>query len=127
MASQLSSERLRPRENLGPAVGSLRGERAGEVFVPGDARYDGALSLGWLIGRRRSFGHVLSTLVGRGLAKLLSRLRAVRHPWWELSDYFLTDIGKTRGDAEFEKLRRRPTIRDPYEPMARDIRLQSDS
>jgi hypothetical protein len=127
MVNQLSSHRLGPRDDLGPAVESLRGASAGEVFVAGDAGYDGALARGWLIGTGRSFGHVLSTAVGRGLAKLLSRLRAVRHPWWELSDYLLTDIGKTRGDTEVEKLRHRPTIRDPYETMSRDIRLPSDS
>jgi FAD/FMN-containing dehydrogenase len=42
MVNQLSSERLWPRDDLGPAVESLRSASAGEVFVAGDAGYDGA-------------------------------------------------------------------------------------
>jgi hypothetical protein len=80
MVNQLSSKRLWPPDDLGPAVESLRSASAGEVFLA--AERDGALSRGWLIGMSRSFGHVLSSVVGRGLAKLSSRLRAVRQPWW---------------------------------------------
>jgi FAD binding domain/Berberine and berberine like len=41
MVHQLSNERL-SRNDLGPAVESLRGASVGEVFVAGDAGYDGA-------------------------------------------------------------------------------------
>ena len=59
-----------------------------------------------------SFTEAKSVTVNLAVARLLSRLRAVRYPWCELSDYLLTDIGKTRGDAELEKLRRQPLIRN---------------
>jgi FAD/FMN-containing dehydrogenase len=42
MAKQLTSEQLRPHEDLGAAVASLRRSIAGEVFTAGDAGYDGA-------------------------------------------------------------------------------------
>ncbi len=42
MATQLTSGRLRPHEDFGAAVGSLRPSMAGDVLVAGDAGYDGA-------------------------------------------------------------------------------------
>jgi len=111
MVNRVSLHQVRPRDDRGPAVESLRNASVGEV-VAGDTGYGGSLTREWFTGRSRSFGHVLSTLVGSGLARLLSRLRAVRYPWCELSDYLLTDVGKTRGDAELEKLRHQPLIRN---------------
>ena len=112
MVNQVSRHQVRPRDDRGPAVESLRSASVGEGVVAGDAGYGSSLNREWFTGISRSFGHVLSTLIGSGLARLLSRLRAVRHPWCELSDYLLTDIGKTRGDAELEKLRHQPLIRN---------------
>jgi hypothetical protein len=125
MVNRISRHQSSPRDDRDSAVESLRSVSVGKVFLAADAGYDGALTRASLIGSSRSFGHVLSSLVRRGLANLSSRLRAVRHPWWELSGYLLTDIGKTRGDADIENLRHRPTIRDPHE-LTTDIRLQSD-
>ena len=42
MDHQLSRARLRPLDDLGPAVESLRSVSAGDVFVAGDDGYDGA-------------------------------------------------------------------------------------
>jgi len=42
MAKQLTSERPSPHDDLGAAIESLRRSIAGEVFVAGDAEYDGA-------------------------------------------------------------------------------------
>jgi len=65
-----------------------------------------------------NYRHVLLNAVGHSLRVLLFYLRNVSHPWWELGDYFLADIGKTQGDAEVERLRHRPVIRDPREVSA---------
>ena len=92
--------------------------------MAGDAGYDGALSQGWLIETVRGFAHVLSNMLGRRLSKVLLGLRAVRQPWWELSDHLLTDVGKTRAEAEFEKQLQWQTMHCPCEPLAQDIRLQ---
>lgn len=127
MVNRHSCHPLRPPDDQGPAVESLCSASVGEVFVAGDAGYDGALTRARLIARSRSLRHVLSAVVGQGLVRLLARLRAVRHPWWELRDDLLTDIGKTRGDAEVEKLRHRPIVRDPHELTAQDIRLKFNS
>ena len=61
----------------------------------------------------RNFGRVLSKGIGCNLSVLLFYLRNVGHPWWELGDYLLADIGKTPSDAEVEKLRQRPLIGVP--------------
>jgi hypothetical protein len=125
MVDQLSSERLWPRNDLDPAAVAQRS--AGEVFMAGDAGFDGALSQGWLIETSRSFAHALSTKLGLWLAKLLSGLQAVHQPWWELSNHLLTDVGKTRAEAESEKLLHWRTVHYPCEPLEQDIRLLSDS
>ena len=65
--------------------------------------------------RSHNYSRVPFNIIGRSLVFLLSYLRIVSHPWWELGDYLLADIGKTSGDAEVEKLRHRPIIRDPRE------------
>jgi len=72
--------------------------------------------------KSHSYGR-LTNSIGRSLTDLLSRMRAIGHPWWELDDYLLADIGKSRGDAEIEKLRHRLTIRDPRDPLAPDLRV----
>jgi hypothetical protein len=66
----------------------------------------------------RNFGRVLLNGIGCNLSVLLFCLRNVGHPWWGLGNYLLADIGKTPGDAEVEKLRHRPVIRDPRETSA---------
>jgi hypothetical protein len=126
MVNQLSSERPWPHADLGSAVELLRNASAGEVFI-GHARFDGALSQGWRGETSRSLAHQLSAKLGRWLAKLLSGLRTARQPWWELSNYLLTDIGKTRADAESEKLLHWQTVHYPCEPLDQDIRPLSDS
>jgi hypothetical protein len=63
--------------------------------------------------RSNNYGRVLLNAIGRSLIALSFYLRNVGHPWWELSDNLLADIGKTPGDAEVEKLRHRPVIHDP--------------
>ena len=68
--------------------------------------------------RSHNYGRVLLNAIGRSLIALSFYLRNVGHPWWELSDNLLADIGKTPGDAEVEKLRHRPVIRDPREALA---------
>ena len=60
----------------------------------------------------RNYGRVLLSSVGQRLNLLSCK---VVHPWWELGDYLLADIGKTPADAEVEKMRRRPLMRDPRE------------
>ena len=62
-----------------------------------------------------NYSRVPLRIIGRSLVLLLFYLRNVSHPWWELGDYLLADIGKAPGDAEVEKLRHRPIIRDPRE------------
>ena len=64
-----------------------------------------------------NYRHVLLNAIGHSLRVLLFYLRNVGHPWWELGDYLLADIGKTPGDAEVEWLRHRPAIRDPLEAL----------
>ena len=66
----------------------------------------------------RNYSRVLLNGVGFSIRVLLFYLRNVGDPWWELGDYLLADIGKTPGDAEVEKLRHRPVIRDPREALA---------
>jgi hypothetical protein len=68
--------------------------------------------------RSHNYSRVPFNIIGRSLVFLLSYLRIVSHPWWELGDYLLADIGKTPGDAEVEKLRHRPVMRDPRELAA---------
>ena len=68
----------------------------------------------------RNFGRALLSGIRCGPSFLLAYLRNVGHPWWELGDRRLADIGKTPGDAEVEKLRHRPVIRDPSEVLAHD-------
>ena len=126
MVNQLSGERLWRHADLSPAVESPRSASASEVFI-GHARFDGALSQGWRGETSRSLAHQLSAKLGRWLAKLLSGLRTARQPWWELSNYLLTDIGKTRADAESEKLLHWQTVHYPCEPLDQDIRPLSDS
>ena len=75
---------------------------------------DGSTAVG------RNYGRALLSGIGHGLSFLLLYLRNVGHPWWELSDHLLADIGKTPGDAEVEQLRHRPVIRDPSETLAPD-------
>jgi hypothetical protein len=124
MVNQVSSLRSSLRADLSPAVGSLRTASARDAFVAGDAGYDGALSQGWLIEACRSFADVLSTKLGPRIAELLSGLQIVRQPWWKLSNRLLTDVGKTCGDAETEKLLHWQTMHYPCEPLEQDIRLQ---
>ena len=124
MVNQVSSLRSSLRADLSPAVGSLRTASARDAFVAGDAGYDGALSQARLIEACRSFAHVLSTKLGPRIAKLLSGLQIVRQPWWELSNRLLTDVGKTCGDAETEKLLHWQTMHYPCEPLEQDVRLQ---
>ena len=126
MVNQLSGERLWRHADLSPAVESSRNASAGEVFI-GHARFDGALPQGWLGETRRSLAHQLSAKLGRWLAKLLAGLQGFRQPWWGLSNYLLTDIGKTPGEAESEKLLHWQTAHYPCEPLDQDIRLLSDS
>ena len=127
MVNQLSGERLWRHADLSPAVESPRSASAGEVLMAGGARFDSALSQGWLSETSRSFAHLLSSKLCRRLIALLSGLRIVRQPWWELSNYLLTDIGKTPGEAESEKLLHWQTAHYPCEPLDQDIRLLSDS
>src|SRR5215470_17179462 len=68
----------------------------------------------------RNYGRVPLNGIGRSLSVLLFYLRNVGHPWWELGDYLLADIGRTPGDAEVAKLRHRPVIRDSREALAPD-------
>jgi len=68
----------------------------------------------------RNYARALLSGIGCGLSFLLVYLRNVGHPWWELGDHLLADIGKTPDDAEVEKLRHRPVIRDPSEALAPD-------
>jgi hypothetical protein len=63
--------------------------------------------------RSNNYGRVLLNAIGCSLIALSFYLRNVGHPWWELSDDLLADIGKTPGDAEVERLRHRPVIHDP--------------
>jgi hypothetical protein len=62
-----------------------------------------------------NYHRALLNRIRHGLSFLLSYLHNIGHPWWELGDYLLADIGKTPGEAEVEKLRHRPVIRDPRE------------
>jgi hypothetical protein len=70
-----------------------------------------------------NYGRELLKGIGRSLIALSFYLRNAGHPWWGLGDHLLADIGKTRGDAEVEKLRHRPVIRDPRELFAPDGRF----
>jgi hypothetical protein len=63
----------------------------------------------------RNYGRVLSNAIACRLTLLLFMVRNAGHPWWELGDHLLADIGKTRGEAEVEKLRHQPVIREPRE------------
>ena len=66
----------------------------------------------------RNYSRVLSNAIARRLSFLLFMVRNAGHPWWELGDHLLADIGKTRGEAEVEKLRRRAVIREPREDLS---------
>ena len=68
--------------------------------------------------RSHNYSRVPFNIIGRSFVLFLSYLRNVSHPWWELGDYLLADIGKTPADAEVERLRHRPVIRDPHESLA---------
>jgi hypothetical protein len=124
MVNQLSSARLWPPADFGSAVES--GVSIGKIFMPRRCRFGGAVSQGWLSKTSRSFADVLTTNLGRSLAKILSGLQAVRQPWWALSNRLLADIGKTRAQAESEKLLHWQTVHYPREPFDQDIRLLSD-
>ena len=63
----------------------------------------------------RIYGRVLLSDISRSRRVRLFYLQNLGHPWCALGDYRLADIGKTRGDAEVEKLRHRLVIRDPRE------------
>jgi hypothetical protein len=65
-----------------------------------------------------NYGRVLLNVIGHSRSVILFYLRNVRHPWWELGNYLLADIGKTPGEAEVENLRHRPVIRDLHEALA---------
>jgi hypothetical protein len=61
----------------------------------------------------RNFGRALLDGIGCSLNVLSFYLHNFNHPWWELGDCLLADIGMAPGDAEVEKLRHRPLIRAP--------------
>lgn len=65
----------------------------------------------------RNCGRALLNAIACRLSLLLLKVRNPGHPWWELGDYLLADIGKTPGEAEVEKRRRRPAIRDLPEDL----------
>ena len=73
--------------------------------------------------KTQGYGRLLLNSIGRRLTHLLSYSRDIHHPWWELDDNLLADIGKTRGVAEIEKLRHRLAIRDPHDTLAPDLRV----
>jgi len=63
-----------------------------------------------------------SRAANRMWIRLLQDFPSSRTPWWGLNDHLLSDIGKTRADAEFEALRRNwsgRTIVGPEEPGSR--------
>ena len=65
----------------------------------------------------RNYARVLPNAIARRLSFLLFMVRNADQPWWELGDHLLADIGKTRGEAEVEKLRHRPVTREPREDL----------
>src|SRR5262245_17496067 len=69
----------------------------------------------------RNCGRALLNAIACSLRLLLFKVRHAGYPWWELGDYLLADIGKTPGEAEVEKWRRRPVVLDPREDLGRSL------